>query len=115
MNRRLGPIGTCAAAALAAVITLSATTGGGIGFIKTDDLKEWLSHIASDQLGGRALFSTGLGLAAAYIENHLRGWGAKPAGDERTSYLQTVRVMGVRTAGRSSVTAEVGGQIRTFV
>jgi hypothetical protein len=115
MNRRLGPIRTCVAATLVAVVTLSATTGGGIGSINRDDLKEWLSHIASDELGGRALYSTGLGLAAAYIENHLRSWKAKPAGDEGTSYLQTVRVLGVRTTGRSSVTVEVGGQLRTFV
>ena len=61
------------------------------------------------------MYSTGLGLAAAYIENHLRSWEAKPAGDERTSYLQTVRVLGVKATSRSSVTVEVGGQIRTFV
>ena len=115
MNRHLGPIRTCVAATLAAVVTLSATTGGGIGSIRSDDLKEWLSHIASDELEGRALYSTGLGLAAAYVEQHLRGWGAKPAGDGGTSYLQTVRVLGVRTAGQSSVTVEVGGQFRTFV
>ena len=115
MNRRLGPVRMCVAATLAAVVTLSAATGGGIGFIKSDDLKVWLSHIASDELGGRALYSTGLGLAAGYIESHLRASGAKPAGDNGTSYLQTVRVLGVRTTGRSSVTVEVGGQARTFV
>jgi hypothetical protein len=105
---------SCAAATLAAVITLSAATGGGLGTIDKGDLEKWLSYIASDELEGRGLYSAGLGLAAAYIENHLRLWGTKPAGDNG-SYLQTVRVLGVRNTGRSTVTIEVGGQTRTFV
>ena len=64
---------------------------------------------------GRALYSAGLGLAAAYIENHLRAWGAKPAGNQATSYLQTVRIQGVRTRGRLTLTVQVGGETRTFV
>jgi hypothetical protein len=107
-------IRTSVAATLAAVLTLSATTGGGLDPIEKDDLKQWLTYIASDELQGRGLYSTGLGLAAAYIESHLRMWGTKPAGDNGVSYLQTVRVLGVRNTGRSTVTIEVGGQTRTF-
>src|SRR3990167_6079883 len=113
MNRPVR-IRTCVAATLAAVVTLSAATGGGRGSIDKDDLKAWLSYIASDELEGRALYSTGLGLAAAYIENHLRTWGTKPAGDNGVSYLQTVRVLGVKVTGHSTVTIEVGGETRTF-
>jgi len=112
MNRPVR-IRRCIAATLAAVVTLSVTTGGRPGSIEKGDLKEWLSYIASDELGGRALYSTGLGLAAAYIENHLRMWRAKPAGDNG-SYLQTVRVLGVKVTGHSTVTIQVGGQTRTF-
>ena len=57
---------------------------------------EWLSYIASDELQGRAVYSAGIGLAAAYIEDHLKAWGVKPAGDHG-GYLQTVRVLGVKT------------------
>ena len=107
-------IRVCVAATLAAVVTLSAVTDNGLGSIDKGDLKEWLSYIASDELEGRALYSTGLGLAAGYIENHLRMWGAKPAGDNGVSYLQTVRVLGVKSTGHSTVTVEVGGESRTF-
>ena len=81
--------------------------------IKTDDLKEWLSYIASDELQGRATYSAGLDLAAAYIGDHLRAWGVKPAGDNH-SFLQTVRVLGVKATSRSSVTVKVAGETRTY-
>jgi hypothetical protein len=85
----------------------------GLGLIKSGELKEWLSYIASDELQGRATYSAGLGLAAAYIEDHLREWGVKPAGDGG-SYLQTVSVLGVKSTSRSSVTVQIGGESRTF-
>src|SRR5436190_1492130 len=93
------------------VLARGASASGNVASIRAQDLKEWLTYIASDELEGRAVFSTGIGLAAAYIEDHLRAWGVKPAGD-RDSYLQTVRVLGVRTTNRSSVTVEVGGETR---
>ena len=85
----------------------------GLALIKSGDLKEWLSYIASDELQGRATYSAGLGIAAAYIEDHLRAWGVKPAGDGG-SYLQTVSVLGVTSTSRSSVTVQIGGESRTF-
>src|ERR1700704_1273510 len=113
MNRPVR-IRICLAATLPAVVPLSAATDNALGSIDKGDLKEWLSYIASDELEGRALYSAGLGLAAAYIENHLRMWGAKPAGDNGVSYLQTVRVLGIKSTGHSTVTVEVGGETRTF-
>ena len=62
---------------------------------------------------GRATYSEGLGLAAGYISAHLAQWGVKPAGDHGT-YLQVVKVLGVRTTSRATVTVEVNGQTRTF-
>ena len=47
------------------------------------------------------MFSSGFGLAAAYIQDHLSAWGVKPAGDS-SSYLQTVRVLGVKTTSHAS-------------
>jgi hypothetical protein len=86
---------------------------GGPASINTEDLKEWLSFIASDDTQGRAVFSSGLGLAAAYISDHLRVWGVKPGGDH-SSYLQTVRVLGVKSTSRSTVTVRIGNDSRTF-
>jgi hypothetical protein len=86
---------------------------GGMASIQQEPLKEWLTYIASDELQGRATYSEGLGLAAGYISSHLAEWGVKPAGDHGT-YLQVVKVLGVRTTSRATVTVEVNGQTRTF-
>src|SRR5437868_4655463 len=86
---------------------------GGVGSIQAADLKAWLTYIASDDLQGRSVFSEGLGLAASYIESHLHEWGTKPFGEHGT-YLQTVPVLGLRATSRSTVTVDVGGEIRTF-
>ena len=96
-----------------ATVPAQAASKAGAPAIEVRDLREWLTYIASDDLQGRAVFSTGLGLAASYIEQHLREWGVKPAGDAG-SYLQTVRVVGVKATSHSSVTVEVGGEKRTF-
>ena len=104
-----------AALVLAAVCvaTLRISGAGGLASIRSDELKEWLSYIASDELQGRRVFSEGLGLAAEYIRQHLQTWGVRPGGD-RGSYLQTVRVLGVKATSRSSVTLRVGRETRTF-
>jgi hypothetical protein len=81
--------------------------------LSQDDMREWLTYIASDDLQGRQVFSEGLGLAAAYISMHLAEWGVQPAGDPG-SYFQTVRALGVRTRSNSSVTVTVNGESRTF-
>jgi len=86
---------------------------GGPKSIEPTELKDWLSYIASDELQGRQIYTEGLGLAAAYIADHLAEWGVKPIGEDGT-YFQTVKVLGVRTASNASVTVEVNGQKRTF-
>jgi hypothetical protein len=86
---------------------------GGAGSITPAELKEWLTYIASDELEGRQIYTEGLGLAARYITDHLQEWGVKPGGDAG-SYLQTVKVQGVRTNSHASVTVDVNGQTRTF-
>src|SRR5471032_3266307 len=113
MSRRYLAIRLCAVILGLSLVTSGVASSGGVGSLKSQDLKEWLTYIASDELEGRAVFTTGIGLAAAYIENHLRACGVKPAGD-RGSYLQTVRVVSVKAIVHSSVTVEVGGERRTF-
>lgn len=111
MKRRRSIMGSVAFVVMVAFLPVGAL--GGPASIKSDDLKEWLSFIASDDTQGRALFSAGLGLAAAYISDHLRVWGVKPGGDH-SSYLQTVRVLGVKSISRSTVTVKIGNDSRTF-
>ena len=81
--------------------------------ISPDALRTWLTYLSSDDLEGRATFSEGLGLAAAYIADQLKDSGVKPAGDHGT-YFQRVTVLGIKTTSHSSVTVEVNGEKRTF-
>lgn len=110
MNRRR----TFVSVALATVL-LAAPIGaaGGRESIAPDELKQWLTYLASDELQGRGVFTEGLGLAAGYIQQHLREWGVKPAGDNG-QYLQVVKVLGGKTTSRSSITVQVGKETRTF-
>jgi hypothetical protein len=100
-------------AILAPGLTAQQPSRGGINSITPADLKEWLTYIASDELQGRATYTEGLGLAAGYISSHLQQWGVKPAGDHGT-YLQTVKVQGIRVNSKASVRIAVNGQSRTF-
>src|SRR5687767_12201947 len=81
--------------------------------ISQNDLKEWLTYLASDTLQGRQIFTEGYGLAAAYIADHLRQWGVKPLGDDGT-YFEAVKLRGYRVTRNSSVTITANGQSRTF-
>ena len=81
--------------------------------IRADEMKEWLTYLASDELQGRQVFTEGYGLAAQYVAERLRSWDVKPLG-EGNSYLQPVRVRGYRATRNSSVTVEANGQTRTF-
>lgn len=85
----------------------------GVSAITQADLKEWLSYLASDELQGRQVYTEGLGLAGAYIADHLEDWGVKPGGDNG-SYFQVVKVLGVNVKRNSRVTVTVNGQSRTF-
>ena len=113
MTFRRAPLAAAVLAAMLAIVPSQAASRDAAASIDARDLREWLTYIASDDLQGRAVFSTGIGLAASYVEDHLRQWGVKPAGD-RGTYLQTVRVVGVKSTSHTSVTVEVGGERRTF-
>ena len=77
------------------------------------ELTEYLTYLASDQLTGRQIYTEGYGLAAGYIQEHLRKWGVKPIGENGT-YLQTMKNRGYKVTRNSTVTVEVAGQTRTF-
>ena len=102
---------------LAIALLLSLPLAGSAqrgGHFSSQEMKAWLTYIASDELQGRQVFTEGLGLAAAYIADHLKEWDVSPAGDEGT-YYQTVKVLGMRTRSKSSVTVTAHGETRTFV
>lgn len=101
--------------ALVAVFTFSATAAksNGRDAITQEDLKEWLTYLASDELEGRNTYTEGLGLAAGYIAERLRSWGVKPGGPNG-SYFQRVAVLGVKSDNNSTITVEANGQTRTF-
>ena len=102
-----------------AVLIAALSTGtfaqqaGGREGIRQEDLKDWLTYLASDELQGRATYTEGLGIAAGYISAHLAQWGVKPGGDNG-SYFQAVPVRSVRTISNASVTVTVNGESRTF-
>ncbi len=61
------------------------------GVITQDQLKEFLTYIASDELQGRDTPSPGLTKAGDYIAAHLKEWGLKPAGDNGT-FFQDIKL-----------------------
>jgi Peptidase family M28 len=64
----------------------AAPTFGNVNGITAQQLKDYLTFIASDELEGRDTPSRGLDIAAMYIAEHLKTWGIKPAGDNGTYF-----------------------------
>lgn len=78
-----------------------------------EQLKEWLTYLASDRLQGRQVFTEGYGMAAHYVAGRLERWGVTPLGADGT-YLQPVRVRRYAVTRRSSVTVDAGSESKTF-
>src|SRR6187402_10534 len=78
------PVARALVCCLLALSFASLQAASGRASINANDLKTWLTYLASDELEGRAVFTEGLGLAAGYISSHLAQWGVKPAGDHGT-------------------------------
>lgn len=111
--RKLTAIITQLALVAAFTLSIASAKGNGRDAITQEDLKEWLTYLASDELEGRNTYTEGLGLAAGYIAERLRSWGVRPGGPNG-SYLQRVGVLSVKSENNSSITVETGGQTRTF-
>jgi hypothetical protein len=112
-SRRRSLLMVVAAVVLATGLHAQQGPVGGVGSIQVPALKEWLGYLSSDELQGRQVYTEGLGLAASFIADRLQQWGVEPAGDDG-GYFQTVRVLGVNNASRSTVTVEADGERRTF-
>jgi peptidase M28-like protein len=111
--RKLVAIATQLALLLAFAFSSVSAKSNGRDSITQEDLKEWLTYLASDELEGRNTYTEGLGLAAGYISERLRSWGVKPGGPNG-SYFQRVAVLGVKSENNSTITVEANGQTRTF-
>jgi hypothetical protein len=88
-------------------------TGVRYSQIGENDLREWLSYLASDELQGRQVFTEGYGRATQYVADQLKSFGVKPLGEKGT-YLQPVKLKAYRVTRNSTATIEAGGQSRTF-
>ncbi|HZS03645.1 MAG TPA: M28 family peptidase [Blastocatellia bacterium] len=81
---------------------------GNADYITADQLRDYLTLVASDEMEGRDTPSRGLDTTAKYIASQLSRWGLKPAGDDGTWFqriaLRRERIDPARTH------AELNGQ-----
>ncbi len=64
----------------------SATAQRGVDTISANQLKDYLTFIASDEMEGRDTPSRGLDTTAKFLAVNLARWGFKPAGDNGTFF-----------------------------
>ena len=67
----------------------SVTTQRAVDAISADQIRDYLTFIASDEMEGRDTPSRGLDLTAKFLAMNLKRWGFKPAGDEG-SFFQRI-------------------------
>lgn len=94
----------------ASVLTLAATAREAAESITSEQLKEDLYFISSDEMAGRDTPSLGLDATAKFIAARLASLKLKPAGDSGT-YFQKIDLRSVKVNATTS-TAEFGN--RTF-
>ena len=74
---------------------------GNVNAINAQQLRDWLTFIASDELEGRDTPSKGLDIAAKYIASHLANWGVSPGAGEGTYFqrfpLNHARILSTET------------------
>jgi len=80
--------------------------------ISANQLREYLSFIASDEMEGRDTPSRGLDTTAKFIAMNLDRWGFKPAGDDGTFFQHIALRRDQLDGGHSS--AEINGQKFNF-
>lgn len=92
----------------AAAVTETAAAHGNADYINADQLKDYLTFVASDEMEGRDTPSRGLDTTAKYIASQLSRWGLKPAGDDGTYFQRIALRRNKMDAGQTRV--EVNGQ-----
>jgi hypothetical protein len=88
------------------------TEFGNVDYLTKEQLRDYLSFIASDELEGRDTPSRGLNIAAKFLATHLSRWGYKPAGDNG-SYFQSIILQRCRVIP-SETFVELNGQKFSF-
>lgn len=76
----------------------SAAAQRGVDTIAANQMKDYLTFIASDEMEGRDTPSRGLDTTAKFLAMNLSRWGFKPAGDNGT-FFQTIDLLRYRTDG----------------
>ena len=103
----------CSAAVVFAQKTVKKPVdAGNVDAISKEQLRDYLSFIASDELEGRDTPSRGLNIAAKFIATQLSRWGLKPSGDSG-SYFQRILLNKVKVKPSESF-VEIGGQRFSF-
>jgi hypothetical protein len=59
---------------------------GNADYITVDQLRDYLTFVASDEMQGRDTPSAGLDIVAKFIATNLARWGLEPAGDDGTFF-----------------------------
>jgi hypothetical protein len=65
---------------------VSVTVQRGVDTISANEIRDYLTFIASDEMEGRDTPSRGLDLTAKFLALNLSRWGFKPAGDDNTFF-----------------------------
>jgi hypothetical protein len=86
-----------------------------VGFqsINAEDLRSYLTYLASDALQGRETSYPGEKMAASYIADHFRTFGLRPMGDDGT-FLQHYTVDVVKVSDSTSISVANGEGLKKF-
>src|SRR5215216_1370791 len=76
----------------------SVTAQRGVETISANQIRDYLTFIASDEMEGRDTPSRGLDTTAKFLAMNLSRWGFKPAGDQG-SFLQRIDLQRNRADG----------------
>lgn len=98
-QRRTGATPKRGAASAAA----SPTTQRGVDTIAANQMKDYLTFIASDEMEGRDTPSRGLDTTAKFLAMNLSRWGFKPAGDNGTFFQRIDLTRNRSDAGKTKV------------
>src|SRR5690606_15784740 len=93
-------------------VTISSAERKAAEAVTADQMRSYLTFIASDAMGGRDTPSQGLDITAEFIRMNLEKWGFKPAGDDGTFFQRMYVVETSIDGARSNV--EMGGNKLTY-
>ena len=91
---------------------VSVTAQRGVDTISADQMKDYLTFIASDEMEGRDTPSRGLDTTAKFLAMNLTRWGFKPAGDDGTFFQRIELSRNRADSGQSKV--ELNGRTLTL-